>query len=109
MLVEVGDGYPLDAPVVRFEGPKVKMPAVNDQGKVDLGKLEGADLKQCLFFFFHFLRFSFLADSPSLVDDEGMVTKGTGEYFKWDPYKHDIIGLFPNLSRFFRFSCSPPS
>ena len=49
--VEVGDGYPLEPPVVKFSGPKVKMPAVNDRGRVDLAKLEGADLKQCIFFF----------------------------------------------------------
>eukprot|EP00009_Paramoeba_aestuarina_P004720 CAMPEP_0201506936 /NCGR_PEP_ID=MMETSP0161_2-20130828/753_1 /ASSEMBLY_ACC=CAM_ASM_000251 /TAXON_ID=180227 /ORGANISM="Neoparamoeba aestuarina, Strain SoJaBio B1-5/56/2" /LENGTH=232 /DNA_ID=CAMNT_0047901181 /DNA_START=436 /DNA_END=1134 /DNA_ORIENTATION=+ len=71
LLVDVGDGYPLEPPIVRFSGPKVKMPAVNDLGFVDLSKLEGADLNQ--------------------MDSEGMVKKGTGKMFKWDPHKHDII------------------
>jgi len=71
VLAKVPDGYPLEPPEVRFEGPKVKMPAVNDSGLVTLSKLEGADL--------------------SKLDGEGMVEKGNGVFFKWDPHSHNII------------------
>ena len=65
MLVDVPDDYPLLAPNVRFEGPKVCIPAVNDQGHVDLEKLEKADL--------------------SKLNNEGCAETGKGEFFHWKP------------------------
>jgi len=65
VLVNVPDDYPREPPKCRFEGPKVAMPAVNEQGEVDLSKLEGADLTK--------------------LSSEGMVEKGTGVFFKWKP------------------------
>ena len=40
ITIEATDNYPAEAPIVSFIEPKIKMPAVDDRGRVTLSKLE---------------------------------------------------------------------
>ena len=64
-MIEVPEEYPIAPPKVRFVSPKISMSCVNSQGWVTLDQIEKVDITK--------------------VNNEGMVEKGVGKKYEWNP------------------------